>query len=83
MRNSLPMGDANPDWTIEPAATEGCVYIRNAARPTQYIEWYASKNNGFQRKSFCGYSTEQRRRAFVLQFYLVDEPEPQQPPRRG
>ena len=42
-RNSLPMGDANPDWTIEPAATEGCVYIRNAGRDTQYIEWYADK----------------------------------------
>ena len=72
-RNSLPMGDANPDWTIEPAATEGCVYIRNAGRDSQYVEWYASKNE-FSAYQYAAASEA----AYAMQLYRVTKTEPAQ-----
>ncbi len=44
-KNSLPLDDVNPDWTIVPAGTAGYFYIINAGRNTQYIEYYAAKSD--------------------------------------
>ncbi|MBQ1505619.1 MAG: CehA/McbA family metallohydrolase [Erysipelotrichales bacterium] len=43
-RNSLPLDDANQEWNITEAATDGAYYIINVGRPTQYVEYYSSKN---------------------------------------
>ena len=42
--SSTPLDKAHTAWTLEQAATEGCVYIQNVGR-SSYLEWYAEKNN--------------------------------------
>lgn len=42
--SSTPLDDVNTAWSVEPAATEGCYYIKNVVRGN-YLEWYASKSN--------------------------------------
>ena len=77
-RSSLPMDDENPDWTLEPAATEGCVYIRNAGRDTQYVEWYADKNE------FSAYKyVAESEAVYAMQLYLVTTETPDDPTPTG
>ena len=69
--SSMPLDDVNTAWKLETAATDGCFYIKNAARGS-YVEWYADKNNW---SSYYKISSEG---LFAQQFYLVvegDEPE--------
>ena len=69
--SSMPLDDVNTAWTLETAATEGCFYIKNAARGS-YVEWYADKNN------WSSYYKISNEALFAQQFYLVvegDEPE--------
>ena len=43
-RNSLPYNDENTEWTIVATeAADNSYYIINAGRPSQYIEYYAAK----------------------------------------
>ena len=75
---STPLDDVNTAWEISAAATENCVYIKNAVRGN-YLEWYASKNN------WSSYGTIGSNEAlFAQQIYLIVEdsgetPEPEQP----
>ena len=41
---STPLDDVNTAWNVTEAATTGCYYIQNAVR-SNYLEWYADKNN--------------------------------------
>lgn len=41
---SMPLDEANPNWKITEANTEGCYYIQNTVRGN-YVEWYADKGN--------------------------------------
>lgn len=43
-KSSMPLDAVNPNWKVLPAATADCYYIQNAAR-SNYMEWYADKNN--------------------------------------
>ena len=73
---SMPLDDVNTAWTVTPAATEDCFYIKNVARKN-YIEWYADKNNW---SSYYKISDET---LFAQQIYLVvdavEEPGSSQP----
>ncbi len=62
--SSTPLDDVNRDWSIHPAITENCFYIKNVARNT-YIEWYADKNN------WSSYYNNSNEALFAQMFYLV------------
>ena len=65
--SSTPLDDANRDWNITAAATDGCFYIQNVVRGS-YLEWYSSKNN------WSAYHTIGENEAlFAQQFYLVTD----------
>ena len=64
--SSMPLDEVNTAWTLETAATEGCFYIKNAARGN-YVEWYADKNN------WSSYYKISNEALFAQQFYLVVE----------
>ena len=64
--SSMPLDDVNTAWTVEPAATENCFYIKNVARNV-YVEWYADKNN------WSSYYNNSNEALFAQQFYLVVE----------
>ncbi len=66
--SSMPLDDVNVDWTISPAATSGCFYIKNVARGN-YIEWYADKNNW---SSY--YNIGSNESLFAQTIYLVTAP---------
>ena len=75
---STPLDDVNTAWEISAAATENCVYIKNAVRGN-YLEWYASKNNWSSYHTIGSNET-----LFAQQIYLIVEdsgetPEPEQP----
>ena len=65
--SSTPLDDVNTSWSIEPATTEGCYYIKNAAR-NMYLEWYASKNNW----SAYGSITESNEGLFAQAFFKIE-----------
>ena len=65
--SSTPLDDVNTSWSIEPATTEGCYYIKNAAR-NMYLEWYASKNNW----SAYGSITESNEGLFAQAIFKIE-----------
>lgn len=68
--SSTPLDDVNTGWEISTAATEGCYYIKNAARGN-YLEWYADKNN------WSSYSNIGNNEALFAQaFYVVESAAP-------
>ena len=64
--SSIPLDDANTEWTITSAATEGCFYIKNVVRGNA-LQWYADKGN-FSSKASISTTDEA---LFAQQFYLV------------
>ncbi|MBQ2509899.1 MAG: Ig-like domain-containing protein, partial [Erysipelotrichaceae bacterium] len=69
------MDKVNDRWTVLPASTAGCSYIKNVGR-NQYLEWYADKNN------WSAYGSLNNEALFAHQFYLLKEgtaPEPTDP----
>ena len=74
---SLPLDADNNTWELKKAATEGCFYIINAARPTYYVEWYAQ----YTEFSTFTYS-ESKEDIFAMKLFLVtdaggSDPEPE------
>ncbi len=67
--SSMPLDDVNTAWSIEPAATKDCYYIKNVARNT-YVEWYADKDNW---SSY--YNIGDKEALFAQMFYVVSEDE--------
>ena len=63
---SIPLDDVNTEWTITPAATEGCFYIKNVVRGNA-LQWYADKGN-FSSKASISTTDEA---LFAQQLYLV------------
>ena len=63
---SIPLDDVNTEWTITPAATEGCFYIKNVVRGNA-LQWYAEKGN-FSSKASISTTDEA---LFAQQLYLV------------
>ena len=73
--SSTPLDKVNDRWTVLPASTAGCSYIKNVGR-NQYLEWYADKNN------WSAYGSLNNEALFAHQFYLLKEgtaPEPTDP----
>ena len=64
--SSTPLDEANPDWEISAAATEGCFYIQNVIRQL-YLEWYADKGNWSAYKAI----SEDTEALFAHQIYKV------------
>lgn len=63
---SMPLDEANPNWKVTEANTEGCYYIQNTVRGN-YIEWYADKGN------WSSYSSIGNNEALFAQaFYKVE-----------
>ena len=65
---SLPLDADNNTWELKKAATEGCFYIINAARPTYYVEWYAQ----YTEFSTFTYS-ESKEDIFAMKLFLVTD----------
>lgn len=67
--NSLPLDEVNANWTVSPAATEGCYYIINAGKTDLYIEWYS------QYSEFSTYQYKSNNESiYAMQFIKVDGP---------
>lgn len=62
---STPLDDVNTAWTVEPAATADCYYIKNTVRGN-YLEWYADKSNW---SSYDSISSNEA--LFAQKFYKV------------
>lgn len=73
--SSTPLDEANPDWTISDAATEGCFYVQNVVREL-YLEWYADKGNWSAYKTI----TDTTETLFAHQIYkVIPTEEPEEP----
>ncbi len=64
--SSMPLDDVNTAWNVSKAKTDGCCYIRNAARGN-YLEWYSEKGN------WSSFSSINDEALFAHKFYKVTE----------
>ena len=74
-RTSMPLDEANPNWSITAAdGHEDGFYIENTGRTGYRIEWYANNNN------WSSYNNNATGDLFIQQFYLVGDEVPAEKP---